>query len=57
MASPQSIQKVLAALGAADQRTKDLVRELLGAAIGANVESAKDAVVSAAAQAVSRLGA
>ena len=44
-------------LGAADQRTKDLVRELLGAAIGANVESAKDAVVSAAAQAVSRLGA
>ena len=48
LGSAQSIQKVLAALGAADQRTKDLVWELLGAAIGANVESARDAARSAA---------
>lgn len=52
LASPQSIQKVLGALGAADQRTKDLVWELLGAAVGANVESARDAARSAATQAV-----
>ena len=39
LASAQSIQKVLTALTAADQRTKDLVRELLGATISANVES------------------
>ena len=52
MATPQSIQKVASALGAADQRTKDLVWALLGAAVGANVESAKDAAVSLASQAV-----
>ena len=50
--SAQSVQKVLAALGAADQRTKDLVWALLGAAFGANVESARDAAVSLATQAV-----
>ena len=50
LASAQSIQKVLSALTAADQRTKDLVRELLGATISANVESAKDAVVNALAK-------
>ena len=50
LASPQSIQKVLSALTAADQRTKDLVRELLGATITANVESAKDAVANALAR-------
>ncbi len=50
--SAQSVQKVLSALGAADQRTKDLVWALLGAAVGANVESARDAAVSLAAQAV-----
>ncbi|WP_322290224.1 Mbeg1-like protein [Paratractidigestivibacter sp.] len=52
MATPQSVQQVLGALGAADQRTKDLVWALLGAAVGANFESAKDAAVSMAAQAV-----
>ncbi len=52
MATPQSIQKVAAALGSADQRTKDLVWELMGAAVGANVESAKDAAANIAAQAV-----
>ncbi len=50
--SAQSVQKVLGALGAVDQRTKNLVWELLGAAVGANVESAKDAAVSLATQAV-----
>lgn len=52
LASAQSIQKVLTALTAADQRTKDLVRELLGATISANVESAKDAVANALAKPV-----
>ena len=52
LASAQSIQKVLTALTAADQRTKVLVRELLGATISANVESAKDAVANALAKPV-----
>ena len=43
---------IFTALSAADQRTKDLVRELLGATISANVESAKDAVANALAKPV-----
>lgn len=52
LASAQSVQKVVAALSAAEPRTKDLVWALLGAAVGANVESAKDAAVSLATQAM-----
>jgi hypothetical protein len=55
LGSAQSVQKVLAAVGAADQRTKDLVWELLGAAVAANVASAKDAAINAASQAVAGL--
>ncbi len=47
--SAQSVQKVLGALGAADQRTKDLVWALLGAALGANVESARESAMDTAA--------
>ena len=48
--SLKSVQAVAQALAGSDQRTRDLVWELLGAAIGANIGSAKDAVAAYAAR-------
>lgn len=46
-----SISKVIGALGETDQRTRDLVWELFGAAIGAQVDSRKESLFSAASKA------
>lgn len=47
-----SITKVVAALGKTDQRTRDIVYDLFGEAIGAGVDSTKDAVFSVASKAM-----
>lgn len=52
--SAKAVQKVLQALTDADQRTKNLVWELVGAAIGANVSAAGEAVAGAVEGAIQR---
>lgn len=53
VASPTSIYKVVAALAGTKQETRQIVYDLFGEALGAGVDSTKEAVVSAATKAAS----
>lgn len=54
-ASPAAAQKVLAALGEVDPRTRDMMLSLLGELLGAGAAAAGEALTDAAADAATRV--